>query len=188
MSRRWDQPGITIRLEAPSRDRDSALLRGIDALTAESGPTSVLVLLAHPLARARVLKGLLEGHPDGRLLPPLRSIGAFALEAADVDDAATPVDGGLRRSLLTELIAERRGTGPLRALSGARDLPGLVRAIDHFFQALGRQRIWTAAALDTLVHVYRRGRLLRVDRDIVTLYERYRALVPRRRRTRRTPS
>lgn len=169
-------PTPTVRLGPPARDRDERFLeRLLDAQHA-SGPTSVGVLVPSALARRALVVSLMDRRPGGLFLPRIWTLDGLVREAASAFPA-TPFGAGARRALLTELLAT---LAPRSRLRRARDLPGLARALDHFFRALGRQKIWTSDHLESAIGAYRGGDLDAMDADITALYRAYREHLPQR--------
>ncbi len=167
-----------LRIGLPARSRDDRLAGDIlGALDAD--PTRrVLVLTPTDLARERVVSALLARRPDGAWLPEIQPLDAFVARALGRHVDVLPIGDAARLALLTELVQARVAEGELPRLAGGRDLPGLIGAIDHFFQALGRQQIWDADHLRAVVRGYRSGRGRRIDEDIASLYAAFRRHVP----------
>ncbi len=177
--------GLTLLLGPPSAEVGTAVLDAVENAMRGCDATGVVILVPSDRARDFFLDGLLARFPGGLFLPRIETLDRFVCNAAAaLESGPRRLPDGGRRTLLAELIAELAGDGTLRRLAGGRDLPGVAQAIDHFFEALGRQRIRDPRHLESLILRYRQGRLTRLDEEITKLYQRWRGcLAPKESRS-----
>jgi len=161
----------------PTRTRALAdrILEEVDA----HGPDAVLVVVAAGLRRERVVRALLDVRPGGLFLPSIVPLdGLTRTLAGALEGPPRILDPAARRVLLGELVTRLAARGTLRDLAPGRELPGVVQRLDHFLQALGRQKVDTPDLLDALVDRYRGGTRLRLDDEVRALLAAYRVHVP----------
>lgn len=152
--------------------------RVLDAVDAH-GPESVLIVVAAGVRRERVVRALLGARPGGLFLPTIVPLdGLTRTLAGALPGPPRILDPAARRVLLGELVSRLAAGGTLRELAPGRELPGVVQRLDHFFQALGRQKVDTPDLLDALVDRYRGGTRRRIDDEVHALLAAYRHHVP----------
>ena len=97
--------------------------------------------------------------------------------AAGFPTAPERLQDGARRTLLAEVIAQLTDSGEAARLSNGRDFPGIVQAVDHIFEALGRQKIRDPKHLESVIRTYREGRHSKLDGEMIGLFRRWRNCV-----------